>query len=170
MRLDGPDRGEMCAAPDGEPAGKEEADLLETRADAPAAPAPPAPAPVAKAPRVPAAPPPARLRPASAPMSLADIPPAPAPPQVAFNRASAAIAIASMSLRAGGCKPADMGSTAVPVTVTFAPSGQATRATVDGGPLAGSGVGRCVAQLLRSARARPFDGPPVTVSTSFYLR
>jgi hypothetical protein len=107
---------------------------------------------------------------AAAAMPTSAIPPAPAPIEVSINRTRAAIAIAVSALQAGGCKSAGAGAMSVPVSVTFAPSGQVTKATVDGGPLAGTSAGGCVEQALHGASVRPFDGLPATVSTSVYLR
>ncbi len=143
-------------------------------------PSPPAEAPpVATAPAVPvrsagrrAAP-----RPATAPPAVADtadlplvLPPMPPKPQVPFARAAAAVAIADGGLRAASCRQAGAGSTAVPVSVTFAPSGSVLSATVTGGPLVGTPEGGCVAAALRGARVPAFDGEPVTAATLVHLR
>jgi hypothetical protein len=54
--------------------------------------------------------------------------------------------------------------------VTFAPSGDATRATVEEGPLRGTPAGSCVALRLRRIHLAPFDGRLATVRTTLVLR
>jgi hypothetical protein len=126
------------------------------------------------APRAAAARPPAAVAPltAKAPSPEPDtadlplvIPPLPPKPQVAFNRAAAAVAIAGGGLRAASCRKDGAGSTGVPVSVTFAPSGSVVGARVTGGALLGTAEGGCVAAALRGAHVPAFDGEPVAVGT-----
>ncbi|MFT3766893.1 MAG: hypothetical protein QM820_15450 [Minicystis sp.] len=114
--------------------------------------------------------------PAAAPVSTADlpmdmpvIPPAPKAAEVPFSASSAAVAIANAGMRAQSCKDGDA-SMSVPVSVTFASSGRAVRATINGGPFAGTPAGSCLAQALRNATVPSFDGEPVTVNTTVHLR
>jgi hypothetical protein len=93
------------------------------------------------------------------------LPPLPPKPQVAFDRAAAAVAIAGGGLRAGSCRQAGAGVTAVPVSVTFAPSGGVAGVRVTGGALLGTAEGACVAAALRGAHVPAFDGEPVAVGT-----
>jgi predicted Zn finger-like uncharacterized protein len=92
-------------------------------------------------------------------------PPADAPP---FSKASAISALSAAASAAGSCKkpggPTGSGKT----TVTFAPSGRATTATV-AGSFAGTPVGGCVASVFRRAHVPAFSGSSVTVSKSFNI-
>jgi hypothetical protein len=134
-------------------------------------------APVAAAPVV-AAPAGVRARAAVAPSPEAIapqmvIPPLAAAPPVAgtdISRPAAAVAISVAGRRAASCLAADDLRGTMPVSVTFAPSGRVTTATVDGGPFVGTAVGGCIARALRSASVGPFDGAPVTVHSSVRVR
>jgi predicted Zn finger-like uncharacterized protein len=84
----------------------------------------------------------------------------------AFDRAAAVEALTAAAANAGSCKQADGPTGEGQATVTFAPSGRVTSASVSGA-LAGSRVGGCVAKLFRSARVPPFAGDSVTVSKRF---
>jgi hypothetical protein len=67
------------------------------------------------------------------------------------------------------CGPDAIGATAV--AITFAPSGEATHAVIENGPLRGTQAGSCVARELRNVRIAPFEGAePATVRTSILLR
>lgn len=127
-------------------------------AKAPAAPAPAPEKPVETA-AAPEAPPPAPTP------ALAQ---APAPEGVSPQRA--AIALASAGRSAGSCLEPDDARRTMAVAVTFAPSGQAIRATIEGGPHRGTAAGSCIAQRLRSATVAPFEGPAVTIRTSITVR
>lgn len=153
--------------------------------EAPAKPADAAPAPVKSAPAKVAkaavakasvaraaeapAPAPEPASTADLPMEMPVIPPLPKAAEVPFKPSSAAVAIADAGLRGQSCKDVE-GSMSIPVSVTFAPSGRATRAMINGGPLRGTAAGSCLAQALRGAAVPPFDGEPVTVNTSVHLR
>jgi hypothetical protein len=99
-------------------------------------------------------------------------PPAAAAPvaSVDISRPAAAVAISVAGRRAASCLSADDGRSTMPVSVTFAPSGRVTTATVDGGPFAGTAIGGCIARALRSASVGQFDGTPVTVHSSVRIR
>lgn len=56
------------------------------------------------------------------------------------------------------------------VSVTFAPSGQATHATVDSGRALGTLAGSCIAARLRNVHVASFDGTPETVRTRLELQ
>jgi hypothetical protein len=126
------------------------------------------------APRLAAAPAPAPPVAACPPAAAAHLPlvlpPPPLKPPVAFERAVAAAAIASGGLRAASCRQAGAGTIAVPVSVTFAPSGNVISVRVTGGPLIGTAEGSCVATALRGAHVPAFDGEPVAASTVVHLR
>jgi hypothetical protein len=53
--------------------------------------------------------------------------------------------------------------------VTFAPSGGAQSAVVQGAPFEGTPTGSCVAGRFRGARVPPFSGSPFSVSKSFSI-
>ena len=55
------------------------------------------------------------------------------------------------------------------VTITFAPSGRATTATVSGEPFAGTSIGGCIAAKLRAVRVPPFGGEFITVKKTVPL-
>jgi hypothetical protein len=95
--------------------------------------------------------------------------PAAAPP-AGPPQSSAAVAIAAAGRGASGCFEPDELRRTMAVSVTFAPSGHATRAVIEGGPHRATAVGSCIAQRLRNAVVAPFDGPPVTIHTSVHLR
>ncbi|MEZ4446041.1 MAG: GYF domain-containing protein [Polyangiaceae bacterium] len=86
-----------------------------------------------------------------------------------FNRDAARSALAGAAGAASGCKRPGGPTGKGQVTVTFAPSGRATQATV-GGPFAGTAVGSCAAAAFRGASVPPFSGNPVTVSKSFFIK
>ena len=93
-------------------------------------------------------------------------PPADAQP---FSKASAISALTAAASSAGSCKKAGGPTGPGKATVTFAPSGRVTTATVAGGSYAGTGVGGCVASVFRRAHVPPFSGSAVTVSKSFQI-
>jgi hypothetical protein len=93
----------------------------------------------------------------------------PAQPEVSdvggdFDKSAAAAALGAAAGVASGCrKPGDPTGVAV-VHVTFANSGRATRALVEGPPFAGTPTGGCIADALRSAKVPPYGGDRVTVT------
>jgi hypothetical protein len=93
-------------------------------------------------------------------------PPADAQP---FSKASAISALGAAASGAGSCKKPGGPTGAGKATVTFAPSGRVTTATVSGGSYAGTPVGGCVASVFRRAHVPPFSGSSVTVSKSFQI-
>jgi hypothetical protein len=110
--------------------------------------------------------------PAAIPPQMVIPPPAATAPiaGVELSRPAAAVAISVAGRRAASCLDANDPRGTMPVSVTFAPSGRVTTATVDGGPFVGTAVGGCIARALRSATVGPFDGAPVTVHSSVGLR
>jgi predicted Zn finger-like uncharacterized protein len=86
-----------------------------------------------------------------------------------FDREAAAAALTSAAANATSCKQPDGPAGAGKATVTFAPSGRATNATVTG-DLAGTAVGGCVARLFRQARVPAFSGDPITVAKGFSIQ
>jgi len=93
-------------------------------------------------------------------------PAADAPP---FSKASAIGALGAASASAGSCKKPGGPTGPGKATVTFAPSGRVTTATVAGGSYAGTPVGGCVASVFRRAHVPAFSGSAVTVSKSFQI-
>ena len=66
------------------------------------------------------------------------------------------------------CKKGDISGTGR-VIVTFATSGAAQSAVVQGAPFEGTPAGACVAGKFRGARVPAFSGAPFTVSKSFTI-
>ena len=95
--------------------------------------------------------------------------PAPAGDAPPFSKASAISALTSAANSAGSCKKAGGPTGAGKATVTFAPSGRVTTATVAGGSYAGTAVGGCVASVFRRAHVPAFSGSSVTVAKSFQI-
>ncbi len=85
-----------------------------------------------------------------------------------FDRAAANSALSSIAASAASCKKPDGPTGSGKVAVTFAPSGKATTATIEGS-FAGTSVGSCVAGRFRGAKVPPFAGSPVTVRKTFTI-
>jgi len=86
-----------------------------------------------------------------------------------FDFTAAMNAVAAASVGPAQCGEDAIGATAV--SMTFAPSGEATRAVIENGPLRGTQTGSCVARELRRVRIAPFQGgDTATVRTSVLLR
>ncbi|MEO8904065.1 MAG: zinc-ribbon domain-containing protein [Polyangiaceae bacterium] len=86
-----------------------------------------------------------------------------------FSKSSAISALTAASMSANACKKPGGPTGTGKATVTFAPSGRVTTATVAGGSYAGTAVGGCVASGFRKAHVPPFSGSAVTVSKSFQI-
>lgn len=84
-----------------------------------------------------------------------------------FDRAAALSAIRSITASSADCGLDAAGS--INVVVTFAPSGEATSAEIENGPLVETPAGNCVAQHLLHARVPEFDGGRETVRTSLSM-
>ncbi|HQB43773.1 MAG TPA: hypothetical protein PLV85_09215, partial [Polyangiaceae bacterium] len=82
-----------------------------------------------------------------------------------FDRAAASASIAALKSAAQSCKQPEGPKGNASVSITFAPSGRVTVATVSGPPFAGTPVGGCIAATFRGASVPPFSGPNVTVRT-----
>jgi hypothetical protein len=152
----------VAVAP-GSPPPKSEGEKTERkvatapRAEKPAGPAAPA-----------GLPPPPAAAPAPAPAA-----PAPAAPAAGGSgeivRASMMSALGAAATAAQSCKKPDGPTGSGRVTVVFANNGQATTATVEGPPFAGTPVGGCIAAKFRSAHIPPFTGSVVQVHKSFTI-
>jgi hypothetical protein len=103
-----------------------------------------------------------------APPRRANPTPAAGAPAIAFDFAAAMDAVANARIGPFQCGPTATGNVAV--TLTFAPSGEATRTAVDDGGFRETAAGNCVALYLRRVRVAPFDGGPATVRTTLALR
>jgi hypothetical protein len=95
----------------------------------------------------------------------------PAPPQddplPPFEASAASAALGAAASAAQSCRVPGAGRFPARVSVTFAPSGKVTTATVDGPQVSGTAAGGCVATKFRSIRVNPFSGPAVTVHKTF---
>jgi predicted Zn finger-like uncharacterized protein len=123
-----------------------------------------------------AAPPKADKPPPAAPEPRAAAPaaaPAPAPPPAAggasFDRVAAVSALSAIATGAQSCKRPDGPTGSGRVAVTISPSGNATTATIEGPPFAGTPVGGCVAAKFRSVHVPAFSGDAVTVHKTFFV-
>ena len=85
-----------------------------------------------------------------------------------LNRGAAIAALGSASRSAASCKRSGGPSGPGQASVTFAPSGRVSSASV-GGKFAGTSVGSCVASVFRRARIPAFSGGSVTLSRSFRI-
>ena len=94
--------------------------------------------------------------------------PAPAADQP-FNRGAAVAAMSAAASQAASCKKAGGPRGSGKASLTFAPTGRVTAATVDTAPFAGTAVGGCVASVFRRAKVPPFTGNPIRVSKSFTI-
>ncbi len=96
--------------------------------------------------------------------------PAAQPSGPEFNKSAAQSALGGAAGAASGCKAPGDPSGVARVSVTFAPSGRATRAVVGGPPFQGTATGQCVAAAFRGVSVPPFSGDAVTVSKSVTIR
>ena len=87
-----------------------------------------------------------------------------------FDRGAASAALGTATSAASACRGADGPTGVAQVTVTFAPSGRVTQATVNGAPYAGTATGSCIAQAFRGTSVPAFRGEPVTVSKTVTIR
>lgn len=108
---------------------------------------------------------------ATAPTTSATAPTASAtaPRTGAFDRGAAATALAAIARSLRACVMPGDPTGAGHVTITFAPSGRATSARVDGPPFAGTTAGGCVARKFGAAVVPPFTGADITVGKSFEI-
>jgi hypothetical protein len=86
-----------------------------------------------------------------------------------FDRAAAAQALSAQAAAASSCRKEGDPSGRALVTVTFATSGRAVRATVDGPPFAGTATGGCIASTMRRAKVPAFSGERVTVTKTVHI-
>jgi hypothetical protein len=86
-----------------------------------------------------------------------------------FDAVAARSALGGLAVSAAGCGDGTTKGKAR-VAVTFANSGKATVALIQGGPLSGTGVGSCIANILRSAQVPAYSGPITTVFTTVVVQ
>jgi hypothetical protein len=86
----------------------------------------------------------------------------------AFDFSTAMNSVAMVAIGPGQCGPEATG--VVPVSITFAPSGKATHAVVEGGALRGTTTGSCVATALKNLKVAPFEGDLATLRTNVVLK
>jgi hypothetical protein len=94
----------------------------------------------------------------------------PADEEEPFNAREAASALDEAAEKASACRREDDQSGVAIVTVTFAPSGRVTTATIGGPPFLGTPTGSCIASTMRSARVSAFSGKHVTVRKTVTIR
>ncbi|HEY3233103.1 MAG TPA: zinc-ribbon domain-containing protein [Polyangiaceae bacterium] len=85
-----------------------------------------------------------------------------------FNAGAAKATLSTLAAQASACKRPDGPTGSGSATITIAPSGKVTNATV-GAPFAGTLVGSCVASVFRKGKVPPFEGDAVTVSKKFQI-
>jgi hypothetical protein len=94
----------------------------------------------------------------------------PSEAQAGFDTEEAASALDSAAQGASSCRQAEDPSGVAVVTITFAPSGRVTTATIAGPPFVGTATGSCIAAKMRTARVPAFAGPFVTVRKTVTIR
>jgi serine/threonine protein kinase len=92
----------------------------------------------------------------------------PAPPDAfsespGFDRAAANAALAAARASAASCRRPGDPSGDAKVVITFAPTGRAVDAHLEGPPFAGTPTGRCISSQYRAITVPPFDGQPVVM-------
>ncbi|CAN91223.1 hypothetical protein sce1066 [Sorangium cellulosum So ce56] len=86
-----------------------------------------------------------------------------------FDQSAASSVLASAAAAAAGCTGEGLTGTAR-VAVTFAPTGKAMSARVEGGDLVGTATAGCIAAAFRDVAVPPFEGIPVTVMKQVKIR
>jgi hypothetical protein len=86
------------------------------------------------------------------------------------DQAAIKVAVNQAADRATSCKQVGDPTGAAAVVVTFAPSGRATRAVVNGPPFAGTQTGGCIASAMRTASIPPFSGDLVNVRKTVVIQ
>lgn len=95
--------------------------------------------------------------------------PAPAEPGTEFDPGAARTALASAATQAASCRKEGDPSGMASITITFAPSGRVTSATLQGPPFAGTATGGCIASVMRRATVPAFSGEHVTVTKTIVV-
>jgi hypothetical protein len=89
---------------------------------------------------------------------------------VLFDADAAATALDRAAGRASSCRKASDPSGVAVVTVTFAPSGRVTTATISGPPFVGTATGSCIAAAMRGAKIPAFAGQLKTVKKTVTIQ
>lgn len=84
-----------------------------------------------------------------------------------FDRSAASSALSSVDL--AKCKSPKAARGEGHVLVRFAPSGSASEAVVDKGPMVGTPVAKCIAGQYKKAKVPAFKGQPVQVGKTFHF-
>jgi hypothetical protein len=87
-----------------------------------------------------------------------------------FDKNAAAAALGNAASAAGSCRSSGDPSGVAQVSVTFSPTGRATRAIVDGPPFAGTATGGCIASKMTQSKVPPFTGSRVTVKKKVVIQ
>jgi hypothetical protein len=87
-----------------------------------------------------------------------------------FDKDAASAALARAASAAGSCRSSGDPSGVARVSVTFSPTGRATRAIVDGPPFAGTATGGCSASKMTQAKVPAFAGSRVTVKKKVVIQ
>lgn len=85
-----------------------------------------------------------------------------------FDKSAARAALAEAATAAAACSGGGPGGE-VDVTVTLAPSGKASSARVEEGPLVGTPTGDCIVTAFQRVTVPPFEGAPVKVRKKMSL-
>jgi hypothetical protein len=91
-------------------------------------------------------------------------------PAAEFDRAAALSSLKAAAVEASACRKEGDPSGTASVTITFAPSGRVTSATLSGPPFAGTATGGCIASAMRRAKVPPFAGDRVTVGKTIVIQ
>lgn len=86
-----------------------------------------------------------------------------------FDRGAARAALESAATHAASCRKEGDPSGTASITITFAPSGRVTSATLQGPPFAGTATGGCIASAMRHATVPAFSGEHVTVTKTIVV-
>ena len=102
-------------------------------------------------------------------LDSAEVDSPPAEPAPEFDSGATRNALASVAGQASACRKDGDPSGTANITVTFAPSGRVTSATVQGPPYAGTATGGCIASAMRRASVPAFSGEHITVSKTIVI-
>ena len=90
-------------------------------------------------------------------------------PREALDLGRLRVIVAAMAASAAGCGDGSQSGSAR-VAITFAPTGRATSAVIQGGAFAGTRAGSCIANIMRQAKVPAFKGRHVTVNKTVRIR
>ncbi len=87
-----------------------------------------------------------------------------------FDPAAAKAALDAELVEAARCREPGGPTGITSVSVTFAPNGSVSRATIAEPPFAGTSVGDCICAAMKRARIKPFTGVPGTLTERISIR